>query len=165
MNRAYHKTIEKNLYMTIATSDGNKPWISNVYFVCDNNNNFYWYSPKKSKHSQLINTNPQVALCIFDSTAVGDDVNAVYLQAKAIEVTDKEELRHALILYAKKMLKTGFLQGKSLYLQFTKRILDFFGDSPLRLYKAVPTDGWMLAPSKDFNGKFVDGRLKIDVNT
>lgn len=31
--------------------------------------------------------NPTIALAIFNSTAVGDDVDAVYIKAKAYEIT------------------------------------------------------------------------------
>lgn len=84
------KILQENLYMTISVaSKSGQPWIANLYYVYDKNYNFYWYSPKASVHSQRIKENPQVALAIFDSTAVGDDADAVYIKSKAYEITSE----------------------------------------------------------------------------
>jgi len=85
--------LKENLYMTIsvASKDGD-PWIANLYYAYDKDYNFYWYSPKDSLHSQRINENSRVALAIFNSTTVGDDVDAVYIKAKAYEITKKSDL-------------------------------------------------------------------------
>lgn len=151
--------ISDNLYMTIATSNNKgEPWISNVYFVCDDEFNLYWYSSKKTQHSQLINSNPKIAFCIFNSTAVGDDVDAVYGKANVEEVEDRSNLLQALTLYAKKMLKTGFISSIKQLQSFVRRYKDFLGDSELRLYKATPTEISKLAPSKMYNDKYIDSR-------
>lgn len=75
------KILKNNLYMTIsvATKKGD-PWISNLYYAYDKDYNLYWYSPKNSVHSKIIAQNPQVAFAIFNSTATGDDVDAVYIK-------------------------------------------------------------------------------------
>ena len=162
MNKDEKKILDNNLYLTISTCDkkGN-PWVSNLYFVYDKEYNFYWYSPVGSKHSQLIETNPNVALSVFNSTAVGDDVTALYIQAKASVVTDKKELAKGLLLYGKKMLKTNFVTGKEAYTKFVNSLKDFEGNSPIRLYKAVSEKMWKLAPSEIYNDKYVDSRIEI----
>ncbi len=76
--------IKENIYMTISVSTlKGDPWIANIYYACNSKYNFYWYSPISSVHSKTININPKIAIAIFNSTAVGDDVDAVYIKAKA----------------------------------------------------------------------------------
>lgn len=148
--------------MTISVSDRKGfPWIANIYFVCDKNFNFYWYSPKNSKHSILINRNPNIAIAIFDSQATGDDVDAVYIKAKAYKVKTTTDLARGILLYGKKMLKTKFVNGKQAFQKFIRSYKDFKGKSPLRMYKAVTQKTWKLAPSEIYNDKFVDSRIEI----
>lgn len=156
-----NKILKENLYMTIsvASKDGD-PWIANLYYVYDKNYNFYWYSPKDSLHSKWIKENPTVALAIFDSTAVGEDVDAVYIKAKAYEITSKTELIKGMVLYATKMIKTKSA-NKSSAERFIKHYKDFQGLSKLRMYKAVPEKFWKPAPTEMFNEKFVDSRIEV----
>jgi len=156
------KLIKDNLYMTIsvATLDGN-PWIANLYYAFDSKYNFYWYSSKNTKHSNLIADNPKIVVSIFNSTATGDDVDAVYIEAQAHEVTNRGELLKGLSAYGKKMLKTGFVDGKKKMEQFVNSEKDFQGKSVLRMYKAIPTKIWKLAPSDVYNNKYIDSRIEV----
>lgn len=158
--------IEENLYMTIsvATKDGD-PWISNLFYSVDKKYNFYWYSSKDSNHSKILKENPTAAISIFNSTAKGDDADAVYMKAKVEEITDKLELIKGLTTYGKKMLRTGFAESKAQIERFVNQHNDFEGVSKLRLYKATPVKSWKLAPSEEFNGKYIDGRIEIDLIT
>jgi len=161
LKTAADKILQENLYMTIsvASKDGD-PWIANLYYVYDKDYNFYWYSPKDSLHSKRIRENPVVALVIFNSTAVGNDVDAVYIKAKAYEITSKTELAKGMVLYAAKMIKTKFA-NKSSAARFIKQFKDFQGLSKLRMYKAVPEKFWKPAPVEMFNEKFVDSRIEV----
>jgi uncharacterized protein YhbP (UPF0306 family) len=150
--------------MCIATATGTgDPWISQVYFVADNKQNFYWYSSVNARHSRLIAENNKIAFSIFNSTAVGDDVQALYVKATCTVVTDMKTLIAALTLYAKKMLKTGFVANLKEISHFVLNFKDFLGKSELRLYKAVPYEASMLSESKMFNGKYVDQRETLDL--
>jgi len=155
--------LKENLYMTIsvASKDGD-PWIANLYYAYDKDYNFYWYSPKDSLHSQRINENSRVALAIFNSTTVGDDVDAVYIKAKAYEITKKSDLVKGMIIYAYKMIKTKFANKVSAE-RFIKQHKDFQGLSKLRMYKAVPEKFWKPAPTEMFNEKFVDSRVEVKI--
>lgn len=155
------KILQENLYMTIsvASKDG-VPWIANLYYAYDQNYNFYWYSPKDSLHSQRIRENPSVAMAIFNSTAVGDDVDAVYIKAKAHEISSKSELIKGLFVYCAKLVKTKFV-NKTGAEKFVKQYKDFEGLSKLRMYKAVPEKFWKPAPTEMMNGKFIDSRVEI----
>lgn len=156
--------IAENIYMTIsvASTKGN-PWVANLYFACDKKYNFYWYSPTDSIHSKYIRENPQVAISIFDSTAIGDNVDAVYIKANAVEVTNKIEIVKGLTIYGKKMLETGFANSKAQVEKFIKQYKDFQGASKIHMYKAVPEKVWKLAPSEMFNDKFVDSRIEVNL--
>ncbi len=153
--------LQENLYLTISvTSKNGDPWIANLYYVFDKDYNFFWYSPKDSLHSQRIRENSVVALAIFDSTAVGDDVDAVYIKANAYEITSKTELAKGMVLYAAKMIKTKFANKSSAH-RFIKQYKDFQGLSKLRMYKAIPEKFWKPAPIEMFNEKFLDSRLEV----
>ncbi|MBN1618846.1 pyridoxamine 5'-phosphate oxidase family protein [Candidatus Dojkabacteria bacterium] len=156
------KIIKDNLYMTISVASKKaEPWAANIYFACDKQYHFYWYSPIDSLHSSIIRDNPNIAISIFNSTAVGDEVDAVYIKAKALEVNDKMELIKGLTIYGKRMLSTGFATTKAQIGRFIEQYKDFQGISKLRLYKATPIKIWKLAPSVVLNDKFVDSRIEI----
>jgi len=156
--------IGENLYMTIAVANkAGNPWIANLYYAVDSDFTFYWYSSRDSVHSRNIQENPEIAISIFNATVVGDAVDAVYIKAEAVEVTDERELIKALAFYGKKMLSTGFVKTIAQVESFAKQHKDFQGISRLRLYKAVPKQIWKLAPTELHNGKFVDRRVEIDL--
>ncbi len=161
LKKKVDKILQENLYLTISvTSKNGDPWIANLYYVYDKDYNFYWYSPKDSLHSKRIRENPVVALAIFNSTAVGNDVDAVYIKAKAYGITKKSELIKGMILYAGKMIRTKFANKVSAE-RFMKQYKDFQGLSKLRMYRAVPEKFWKPAPVEMFNEKFVDSRVEV----
>lgn len=59
--------ISENNYMTVATSDGRRPWLAPVQFCTDEALNFYFLSLPHSRHAQDISHNAAVGLAIFDS--------------------------------------------------------------------------------------------------
>ncbi len=61
------KIIHDNIYFTIASFDGSKPWASTLYYCVDSKYNFYFLSEKTSRHCQNIKLNGLVAGTIFDS--------------------------------------------------------------------------------------------------
>ncbi|MCC7304209.1 pyridoxamine 5'-phosphate oxidase family protein [bacterium] len=158
------RIISANLYMCVATATKTgTPWISQVYFVTDQQNNFYWYSGINTRHSNLISNNPRVALSIYDSHAVGDTVYALYVKAICNAVTEKKTLIQILGLYASKMFRTGFIGSKSEIHSFTSGISDFLGNSQLRFYKATPYEISLLGQSTMINNKFLDHRNPLMV--
>ncbi len=157
--------LDDNLYMTLSVSSkAGEPWIANAFFAYDKKLNLYWYSSKETKHSHYIKENPNVALAIFNSTAVGGEVDAVYIKATASEVSSQSELLHGLHIYGSKMLQTGFIKRGNVFEKFVNGISDFLGESVLRLYKATPQEIYKLAPSQIVNDKFVDSRIPVDMS-
>lgn len=140
--------IQSNTYCTIATStiDG-KPWISPMYFQVDINNNIYWLSAKNCKHSKLIESNPHVAITVFDSHAKEGTASAVYITGRAIEVSGKE-LEHATrVMYQQK--------------SHQRNPSDFSKPSPRRLYKATIDKMWILEKMKKVDGHLLDARHEV----
>ena len=140
----------KIIYATVATADANgRPWNSPVRHVYDNNLNIYWFSDKENQHSQNVRQNGNVFIVIYDSTVPEGDGEGVYIEAKAYEVDDPEEIRHA-----RKIKKGPDMDAPD----------DFMGDAIRRVYKAVPQRVWMNdAQVKD--GVFMrDYRVEISID-
>jgi nitroimidazol reductase NimA-like FMN-containing flavoprotein (pyridoxamine 5'-phosphate oxidase superfamily) len=85
-------------YMAIATvSKAGEPWNSPVYCAFDADYNFYWASDREACHSRNIRENPRVFLAIYDSTVPEGTGRGVYVQAKAVELDNPEEIREGLV--------------------------------------------------------------------
>lgn len=148
------KIIEKILYITIATSskDG-KPWNSPVYSAYDENYNFYWASWKENQHSKNIRDNNNVFIVIYDSTVPEGTGEGIYIQAKAYELTDEKEIKHAF----------SYLNGRVNKKKDPKtRIAQFQGNKPRRVYKAVPEKVWINTEG-DIDGEYVDKRVEVSL--
>jgi len=72
-----------------------------------------------------------VYLTCFDSTVLPSDSNGVYIKAHGAEISDPDEIAHAIeLVYSRK--------GKP-----KREVSEFLGDSPKRVYKAVPEKCWV----------------------
>lgn len=58
--------------MSVATYD-ERPWIAVVFYVMDDDLNFYFISDPETKHAKYIGHNPQTAVAIYDSAQVVTD--------------------------------------------------------------------------------------------
>lgn len=113
-----------NKVMQLATVGENGPWICNLYFVIDEQNNIYWTSARKRQHSKEIIHNPKVA-----ATILHDPVHkrSVQIVGEAFEVP-LQDVERVNGLYANK-----------------------FGDKPTRLQEVLTNDPegrayWFLKP-------------------
>jgi nitroimidazol reductase NimA-like FMN-containing flavoprotein (pyridoxamine 5'-phosphate oxidase superfamily) len=124
--------IESVRYITLATASPDaEPWSTPVTAAHDKDYNFYWTSMAGTQHSQNIRENPRIYFTIFDSTAPIGAGGGVYVKARATELSDPEEIRSAAeILYIRKNKPTREPQ-------------EFLGDSPKRMYKAIPEQVWV----------------------
>jgi general stress protein 26 len=139
-------------YATIATAnkDG-KPWNSPVAYEYDNQLNIYWFSDKQNQHSQNVRENEDVFIVIYDSTVPEGDGEGVYIEAKAVELTESKEINSV-----RKIKKGEDYEGNP---------SDFLGDAVRRVYKAVPQRVWMNAAEVN-NGVFLrDYRVDIPLDT
>src|SRR3972149_1915816 len=107
--------------LATVTPDG-KPWSSPLWFVRDNNYNFYFYSPNYTQHAKNIRENGKGFVVIYDSRAPEGTGFGVYMTARVIELSKVSEVEQAIkwIQTKKKKVKTP---------------QDFLGESPRRIYK------------------------------
>ncbi len=145
--------ISKILYITLATvSKEGKPWNTPLYYAFDSEYNFYWLSDQNGQHSQNIKENSQVALVIYDSTVSEGQGRGVYVQGKAFELTDEDEIEKALkYLYGRKNKQP-------------RQFIEFLGDYPRRVYKVVPEKFWVNG-SEIINGNFIDTKTEVDLRS
>ena len=83
--------IDKSLHMSLATTNGDKPWVCEVHFAYDDNLNLYFRSLPSRRHSQEIAENPHVAGNIVRQHALEDYPHAIYFEGTAHEVTDEAQ--------------------------------------------------------------------------
>jgi nitroimidazol reductase NimA-like FMN-containing flavoprotein (pyridoxamine 5'-phosphate oxidase superfamily) len=136
--------------MTIATADTEGiPWVSPVFYVPDAGDALYWVSDGSARHSQNIRRNPTVAIVIYET----DRTDAVYITARAAELTDEAEVRHAMHV----------LQGKPQPDRWVVHdVPDVVGASPWRIYMATP-ERVEVRFEMVKNGKVVVGREPTDL--
>ncbi|MEK7509439.1 MAG: pyridoxamine 5'-phosphate oxidase family protein [Patescibacteria group bacterium] len=143
--------ISKSLYMVVATvSENGEPWNAPVFFAHDKHFNFYWGSYKGTQHSLNIVRTGKVYLVLFDSTVQPGSGEGVYIQAVAQEVADESEIRTAHKLLWDRHIVPYW------------KIEQFFGDAPIRIYKASPEKVWMNGEGR-IDGHYVDIREEIQL--
>lgn len=143
------KILETITYATIATVtvDG-QPWNSPVYCAVDADHTIYWGSHIDSQHSRNLAANNRAFIVVYDSTAEPGTGAGVYLQVTCEQLTDYEEVEkaHALI------------QGRRPSPYWT--LDEVRGDSPVRLYRAVPRKIWMNSEGEK-SGIYIDTRKEL----
>ncbi len=141
--------IKKVPYITIATvAEDGQPWNAPVFAAYDDNYNFYWGTYRNSQKSKNIAFNNNIFLVVYDSTAPAGKGEGVYIKAVAKELDDPKEIE-----FAHKLL-------------WDRHIVPYWkleqvqGDTPVRLYKAVPEKVWVNGEGEE-NGHYIDTRVKI----
>lgn len=149
------KILEENIYCVIASSSKNgEPWISPVFYGYDEDYNIYWISDKDSKHSDLIRSNPQVSIAIFNSQLPEGKADCVYLQANVEEINNSEEAEKAYRIRDKRAKVEEFK---------VKSVKEVTGDGQWRVYKATPYNVSKLGKGEQINGQYVDKRYEIEL--
>jgi len=145
------KTIEKILYLTLATSNKNsEPWNSPVYSAFDKGYTFYWSSWTDNQHSKNILENENAFIVIYDSTVPEGTGFGVYMKGKAskLDKEDIEEIQKAIKL----------LSGRKNANPRNPR--EFLEEFPRRIFRFVPEEVWVNSEG-DINGNFIDTRVDI----
>lgn len=78
------RLINSNLFLTLATSSNNIPWICPLFFASDNQYNLYFTSYNDSQHVKNIHGNPKVAVSIYNSLAIPGKGNTQGVQISGI---------------------------------------------------------------------------------
>lgn len=88
--------IEKHRYLTLATTDGQRPWIAVVEYLRGEDGSFYFFSPEDCEHARHIERNPEVAVAIYGSEQpdyaadATTALNGVQMSATARRLTEEE---------------------------------------------------------------------------
>ncbi len=91
--------IQENVYLTLATVEGNKPWAAPLFYIYDENLNFYFHSRKSSRHAEEIRKNPDCAVAIFDSTKCSSECDGLQIQATCHEINDVHDVKKIIYPY------------------------------------------------------------------
>ncbi len=126
------QVLQKIVYITIATSSkGGIPWNTPCFCAYDSSYSFYWISHQDCVHSENIRKNSNVAIVAYDSTVPEGLGFGIYMRAKAGAVNDKKEIAKALSLLYKRKNRP------------IPDVDEFVGDTPRKVYKAVPSEVWV----------------------
>lgn len=144
------EALEQIKYVTVATvSNDGQPWNTAVFSAHDDDGNIYWGSNSSAQHSKNIRDNGKAFLLIYNSTVAAGTGVGVYIKASCVELNDPAEVAFAhSLLQARRIIPYWKLD-------------DVQGDSPVRLYKAMPEQVWTNGESK-YNGVYIDTRVEPD---
>ncbi|WKZ23862.1 MAG: pyridoxamine 5'-phosphate oxidase family protein [Candidatus Dojkabacteria bacterium] len=150
-------------YLSLATlGDNSQPWISTIFYAYNKNLDFIWMSKKDTRHSQNIEKNPSVALNMYWVGPGHDNVDALYIEAQAQEITGLRATIASLSTYTQRLLQQKFFNSSEAK-KFLAHPEDFLKEAPFRLYKASPTAVYKFVQLENWKDKLVDGRLAIPV--
>jgi len=123
--------IDDGRYMTLATADAaGVPWASPVWYAPRYYSELFWISYPDARHSRNLAERPQLSIVIFDSTVAPGHGQAVYMTGEADHTTDGLEV------FSARSEAQGLGEWKDL-------------SGPLRLYRAVVAEHWMLGEGPD----------------
>ncbi len=123
--------IDGGRYMTLATADAaGVPWASPVWYAPRGYSELFWISYPDARHSCNLAERPQLSIVIFDSPVTPGDGQAVYMAAEASHAAD------GLDVFSARSMAQGLGEWRDL-------------SGPLRLYRAVVSEHWMLGEERD----------------
>lgn len=132
---AARAVIDANSYMTLGTADeSGLPWVTPVWFAHSGYREFLWVSSPEARHSRNLETRSEVSIVIFDSQVSPGDAEAVYVSAKAEELSG-DELESGVEVFSRKSEADGLPAYSRADVQEPAR---------LRLYRAVATEHFAL---------------------
>jgi uncharacterized pyridoxamine 5'-phosphate oxidase family protein len=142
--------LEAQGVMTVATADPDgRPSVAPVVFAHDDDFNLYWVSSKTTQHSDNIRRRPEVQIVVFSE----DPAEGVYVDARAAELADPEEIDRAIALLNARDQDVKFDIGGP---------EDVRGDAAWRIYKATRTETTVLSDETE-EGQAVTARRPVDL--
>lgn len=149
MTNSQVKNILSNVrYATLSTADKNgKAWAAPVWYVFDDNNALYWWSPVNSQHSKNVKRSGEVYITIFNSTASEGEGLGLYIRAEAEQVPS-EKLDEVIGRYNNTTTKFKLSRENTT------------GNAPTRLYQATPTT-IQVNDGTETDGFYQDIRLDV----
>lgn len=112
IKKLYKNHLQKIKLMQLATCADNQPWLCNVWFVADGQDNIYWISRETRRHSQEITKNSHIACTFHESfnEGLGEKGQALVISGTAEKLTAKD-IETAYNLYANRYLKLLEMQS------------------------------------------------------
>jgi hypothetical protein len=133
--------VDANSYMTLATADADGlPWATPVWYAPASYREFFWVSKPGARHSQNVRVRPEVGVVIFDSTVPISTGKAVYMAARAEQVTAADEIERGMSVFSGRSLEQG---GR----KWTPD--DVSPTALLRLYRATASEQFVLSPEDE----------------
>jgi Pyridoxamine 5'-phosphate oxidase len=130
--------IESNRYMVLGTADASGvPWAAPVWYAHTDHRRFIWVSSPDRRHSRNVEARPEVSIVIFDSSVAVGGARAVYMSARAQELSGAELERDVAVFDS-----AGQAQG----LPRRWTLEDMRAPAPYRLYAATVSQHWVLDP-------------------
>lgn len=136
--------INSNNYLSLATINGDEPWVCTLYYSTDKHNNIYFISQIDSLHIKNILINPKVAFTIFDSHQRAGEGNGIQGSGR-VEILKDEKIDEGLKYY-----QTTFIELKKESLREPFKY---------RLCKLIPEKFYILDPDGD-----EDKRVLVKLN-
>jgi nitroimidazol reductase NimA-like FMN-containing flavoprotein (pyridoxamine 5'-phosphate oxidase superfamily) len=130
--------IESNRFMVLGTADeAGVPWVTPVWYAQSGFRRFVWVSSPDRRHSRNVRARSEVSIVIFDSQVAVGSARAVYMSARAQELSGAELERD-----------TAFFDAATRAQGLTRRwaVEDMVDPAPYRLYSATVSQHWVLDP-------------------
>jgi Pyridoxamine 5'-phosphate oxidase len=133
--------VDGNSYMTLGTADADGlPWASPVWYAPASYREFFWVSKPGARHSKNIALRPEVGIVIFDSTVPIGTGKAVYMTARAEQVSAADEVKRGMAAFSARSVAQGGYEWTP----------DDVGPSArLRLYRALASEQFVLSPQDE----------------
>lgn len=148
MNNQTKDILSSVRYATLSTAGENgKAWAAPVWYVFDEQQTLYWWSPVNSQHSHNIERSGEVYITIFNSAAPEGEGLGLYIRAKAEQVPD-EKLNEVIERYNHTTTKFKLSRENTT------------GNAPTRLYQATPTT-IQINDGTEAGGFYQDIRLDV----
>jgi hypothetical protein len=131
------RLVETNRYMTLATADADgRPWVTPVWYAPQWPEALLWISRPGTRHSLNLAVRPELAIVVYDSTVPVGSAEALYLEARAEQLSGAE-MERGIAAFSAHSEAGG---------AGTFDADDVSGDGPFRLYRAAILDRWVLGP-------------------
>jgi uncharacterized protein YhbP (UPF0306 family) len=129
--------IESNRYMALGTADeAGVPWVTPVWFAQSDYLRFIWVSSPDRRHSRNVRARREVSIAIFDSQVAVGSARAVYMSARAEELSGAE-LERGIAVFNTASEAQGLRRWA---------LEDMLAPAPYRLYRATVSQHWVLDP-------------------
>jgi nitroimidazol reductase NimA-like FMN-containing flavoprotein (pyridoxamine 5'-phosphate oxidase superfamily) len=128
--------VAANRYMVLATADEQgRPWATPVWFATEDHRHFFWVSDPNARHSRNIAVRSDIAIAIFDSSVTPGNAAAVYMPARAEQVSPDE-----IGVFARVSVRQGLsVWGET----------DVSAPAKHRLYRATASEHFTLGPGDE----------------